>query len=94
LLIVLCSPELEVFFWKHNVFLNPDHSGPPRLISVDSVLSQASRVTVKINEAHPDGYADSDAEDADPETPLGHELVWVSIGHSMVRSYSSVINNY
>ena len=79
-LIVLCSLELEVFFCKHNVFLNPDHSGPPQLISVDSVLSHVSRVMVKINETHPDGYTDSDAEDTDSETPLQHELVWVLIG--------------
>jgi hypothetical protein len=49
---------------------------------------------VKINEAHPGGYTDSDAEDTDSETLVQHELIWVSIGHGMVHRYSSVINNY
>ncbi|KAG1778626.1 hypothetical protein EV702DRAFT_1196139 [Suillus placidus] len=28
-------PELEVFFWKHNSFLDPYKAGPPRFITTD-----------------------------------------------------------
>src|ERR1700720_747807 len=77
------SPELEVLFWQHGKFLNPDVAGPPRFVSVDVVLSQASRLAIKLTEPNPMGY-NSDAEEADVP-PSNHRLVWMSIGHTLVR---------
>jgi hypothetical protein len=82
------SPELKVFFWKHNTFLNSNLAGPPRLVPVHSIQSQASRLTIKINEPHPDGY-DSDADESDI-LPLEHRLVWMSVGLSLVCSRHNI----
>ncbi len=40
------SPELEVLFWEYQKYLNPNEAGPPLLIPISLVRSQACRVAV------------------------------------------------
>ena len=76
------SPEVEVLFWKHRIYLNPRVDGPLRLIQFNSILSQASRLTIKLTNPHPDGY-DSDVDESEA-APLGYQLVWLTVGHTLV----------
>ena len=76
------SPEVEVLFWKHRIYLNPRVDGPLWLIQFNSILSQAFQLTIKLTNPHPDGY-DSDADELEA-APLVYQLIWLMVGHTLV----------
>ena len=73
-----------MFVWKHNTFLGPSDEGPPRIIPVSSILSQAARLTILQNDRGTAGGYDSDLEDDVVETGLSSVKVWVTIGLTLV----------
>ena len=66
-------------FWEHNTYLDPQHEGPPFFISADTVMSQASRLTLKMPREHE--HDDGEAEDEGGF----QELVWATSGLTKVR---------
>lgn len=79
------SPELEVSFWKHGLYMNPDVKGPPYLVPIKGILSQACRLTIIQATPHED---DEDDEDEDQDPGLERK-VWATCGLtkvSLVRS--------
>jgi hypothetical protein len=85
---VLHSPELEVFFWKFNKYLGRFDLGPPPLIPVTDILSQACRLRLirrlpaAIDEDDNSGL-DSDEEEDDDRDVLT-EVYWVTAGLTRV----------
>lgn len=77
------SPELEIFFWEHAEFLGPTDPGPPRIIPVLSIISQAARLAITKNIRDPDGYG-SDEDGADRPMVRASQKLWVTIGLTMV----------
>ncbi|KAJ7113122.1 hypothetical protein C8R44DRAFT_882146 [Mycena epipterygia] len=54
-------PELEIFSWEHGQFLGRTDPGPRRIVPINSILSQACRLTVDLKTQ----IADSESEDDD-----------------------------
>lgn len=76
---------MEVFVWEHNTFLGPLDDGPPRIIPVASILSQAARLTILQNDRGTGGGYDSDIEDDRIESSVSSVKVWVTIGLALVH---------
>lgn len=73
-----------MFVWKHNTFLGPSEEGPPCIIPVTSILSQAACLTILQNDRGTAGGYDSDLEGDVIETGLSSVKVWVTIGLTLV----------
>ncbi|KAF7290474.1 alcohol dehydrogenase [Mycena kentingensis (nom. inval.)] len=77
-------PELEIYAWVHGVYLQPGEPGPPHIIPLDLVISQASRLTVELQEriAEPDGDDVGDEEgNVESETRDGTKRkIWFTAG--------------
>lgn len=65
-------------FWEYNEYLGPDEESPLLFVSPSSILSQASRLTVKRPVEREDDNEESEDEDVLPE------LMWVTCGLTKV----------
>lgn len=73
------SPELEVLFWHHGAYLDPNtDGGPPFFIPLKWIMSQACRLAIKVPKAR-----NGNGDDADGRP---RELVWATSGLTKVRS--------
>ncbi|KAK6991660.1 hypothetical protein R3P38DRAFT_2473625, partial [Favolaschia claudopus] len=73
-------PELEIFSWDYGTFLRRTDPGPPRLVPVSEILSQACRLTINCKKQI---LVDSeeDDDDADGESYEGPtRKVWFTAG--------------
>ncbi|KAF7982766.1 hypothetical protein HWV62_26670 [Athelia sp. TMB] len=80
------APELEIFFWEHATFLGADDIGPPRIIPIMSILSQAARLAMVKTIRDVDGYdsdQDEDASNQPSESVRESQKVWVTVGLTM-----------
>ena len=76
-LITICaSPELEIALWEFDTYLE-DTDGPPQLLPVDDILSQACRIRIT--------YRD-DREDEDQEPATARKRIWATVGLTKVSS--------
>lgn len=73
-------------FWKYGVYLNPDVEGPPSLVAVDGILSQACRLTITPPPKHQE---DDDERD---ESAIAPELrkIWATCGLTRVGAHRSM----
>ena len=83
-----------MFVWEHNSFLSPSNDGPPRIIPVTSILSQAARLTISQNDWGASGGYDSELEDDAIEATLSSVKVWVTIGLTLVLTNLFTIHIY
>ncbi|KAK6993189.1 alcohol dehydrogenase [Favolaschia claudopus] len=76
-------PELEVFAWEHGQFLRRGESGPPRIVPVSSIHSQACRLTVnqKAQILADDDGSDSSDEGAESSDEPARKI-WFTAGLS------------
>lgn len=70
-------------FWKYGVYMDPDVGGPPYLVPIEGVLSQACRLTITPPPKHP---SDNDERDEDTIAPELRK-VWATCGLTRVCSY-------
>jgi hypothetical protein len=83
-----------VFVWEHNSFLSPSDDGPPRIIPVTSILSQAARLTISQNDRGTSGGYDSELEDDAIEATFSSVNVWVTIGLTLVLTNLYAVHIY
>lgn len=69
-------------FWKHGVYMNPMVEGPPYLVPIDGILSQACRLTISPPPKHPDD--EDDERDASELAPVPQKN-WATCGLTRVR---------
>ncbi|GJE84480.1 hypothetical protein PsYK624_005560 [Phanerochaete sordida] len=74
-------PELEVLFWEHGVYLDPNREGPPFLLPVKAVLSQACRLAIRLPSQH---ETDEPPEEDAPERRGA--MIWATCGLTRVRT--------
>ncbi|KAF7293363.1 alcohol dehydrogenase [Mycena kentingensis (nom. inval.)] len=74
-------PELEIFSWEYDQYLQSGDPGPPHIIPLASVISQASRLTVNIKKRVVEEDDDDDASDVEAESSDGAiRKVWFTAG--------------
>lgn len=78
------SPELEVMFWHHGIYLDPEREGPPFFVPIDEILSQACRLAVRVPGTHDED--DDESEEDVNHRNLGPKL-WVTCGLTKVRHW-------
>ena len=84
-MVAFYSPELEVMFWEHGVFLDPAVEGPQALIPAQAVISQACRVTLRqLSSPLAPSSSESNNEAASPVLPQDTHI-WATIGLTRVR---------
>lgn len=72
------SPELEVLFWQHGAYLDPDaDGGPPFFIPQKWIMSQVCRLTINLPKRRNGNEEDNEDEP--------RELLWATTGLARVR---------
>ncbi|KAF7372541.1 alcohol dehydrogenase [Mycena venus] len=73
-------PELEIFSWEHGQFLRRGDPGPPRIVPVSAILSQACRLTInhKKQILHDDSDSDEDEGGESSDGPTCK--IWFTAG--------------
>ena len=89
----IISPELEIMAWKHNSYLDPAVEGPPCIIPLTSILSQACRLTLTVPEARAEDVASDDEDSHGPvprpsASPGMGAKVWITAG--LTRVWTSI----
>ncbi|KAF7372087.1 alcohol dehydrogenase [Mycena venus] len=77
-------PELEIFSWEYGQFLRRGDPGPPRIVPVSAILSQACRLTVnhKKQILHDDSDSDDDEGGESSDGPA--RKIWFTAGLTRV----------
>ena len=73
-MLIETSPELEVALWEFDTYL-ADTEGPPPLLPVDDILSQACRIRIMYR---------NDREDEDWEPATERQKIWATVGLTKV----------
>lgn len=90
------SPELEVTAWKYKTYLDPAVEGPPLIIPITEVLSQACRLTLTVQEIRSQDVQSDDDDDvregtATDQAPCETHHVWMTVGLTRVRALTYLI---